>query len=37
MPSKVKNWPLYKKLRRQGKSQKSATRKANQHPRKASK
>jgi hypothetical protein len=34
MPSKVKNWPLYKKMLRKGHNRKSATRKANQHPRK---
>jgi hypothetical protein len=34
MPAKIKNWPLYKKMRRKGKSRKTATRKANQHPRK---
>lgn len=34
MPSKIKNWPLYRKLKRKGLTRKSATRKANQHPRK---
>lgn len=34
MPAKIKNWPLYKKELRKGKTRKVATRKANAHPRK---
>lgn len=34
MPAKIKNWPLYRKMRRKGKSRKAATREANKHPRK---
>lgn len=34
MPAKIKNWPLYRKMRRKGMKRKAAMRKANQHPRK---
>ena len=34
MPAKIKNWPLYKKMLRKGKSRKQATREAAKHPRK---
>ena len=34
MPRKIKNWPLYKKMLHKNNTRKSATRKANAHPRK---